>query len=188
MNTKDQSKEQRHYIKFVNFFSGITSGIIRRRAIAFTVAALLCCAGVAIAVRAYNTKATESGVSSSLAGVSSSPRAAAPVAFAPVEAPAVVLAQGESLQAKLVSLTPRGFDPEELLTSKGQFILDVENLTGLPEVLLSLETMSKEKIQTKNLLKGTITWAKAFSLQPGSYILTEANHPEWKCTITVTAP
>jgi hypothetical protein len=57
MRTKETSKQQRPYKKFVTIFSGI----FRQRAILFTFVTLMGCAGVAIAVSAYNrnTNTTE---------------------------------------------------------------------------------------------------------------------------------
>src|SRR5688572_12084017 len=65
MKTQDKSKQKRRYTRLVYF----SSGLVRRRALAFTVAALICCAAVAIAVRAYSTKAPGPGKSPFIAGV-----------------------------------------------------------------------------------------------------------------------
>jgi hypothetical protein len=36
--------------------------------------------------------------------------------------------------------------------------------------------------------KGQVKWIEQFNLPPGDYVLTEANHPDWKCSITLTPP
>lgn len=110
-----------------------------------------------------------------------------PLTVAPMEAPKLTVAQGEVLQVKLVTLTPRGFDPPELISSKSKFVLDVENITGLSEISLIFEKASQEPVQTKQLSRGKVGWARAYDLEPGIYVLKEANHPDWRCTITVTA-
>lgn len=76
MKTKDMSKQPRPYARLVT----ISNSSIRRRAMVFTIAALICCAGVAIAVRAYNTKTSELGESSSITKL---PAAALPSVVTP---------------------------------------------------------------------------------------------------------
>jgi hypothetical protein len=109
-----------------------------------------------------------------------------PGSYQPVNAPAVHLAQGENLQVKLVTLTSRGFDPDEVLTTNGRFILDIENISGFPNASISLANNSTNAVvQTTQMPRGKIDYVKAFDLAAGTYVLTEASHPEWTCTITV---
>jgi hypothetical protein len=62
MKAKEMSKQKRGYTRFVT----LSSDRVRRRAVVFTVAALICCAGVAMVVSAYHTKAPGSGASSAM--------------------------------------------------------------------------------------------------------------------------
>jgi hypothetical protein len=32
-----------------------------------------------------------------------------------------------------------------------------------------------------------LDWNEVLDLQPGRYVLSELNHPEWTCSITITA-
>jgi hypothetical protein len=50
---------------------------------------------------------------------------------------------------------------------------------------LALSNNAKAALQTVQMQKGRVDWVKAFDLPAGEYVLSEASHPNWKCTITV---
>jgi hypothetical protein len=109
-----------------------------------------------------------------------------PTDYETVNAPPVTLAQGEDLHVILVTLTARGFDPPEILSSKGRFILAIENISGFPDTSISLVNNSTQAVvQTTQMPSGKVDWLKAFDLPAGTYVLNETSHPGWTCTLTV---
>jgi hypothetical protein len=95
MKTKEMSKQQRPDKRLVTIFSSLG----KRRAMVFTVAALICCATVVLAVRGYSIKAP--------APVKSSSSARIPVAAVP----SVATTQGGS-QSKSRLHSSLGLQPE----------------------------------------------------------------------------
>lgn len=95
--------------------------------------------------------------------------------------------RGERVEAELLTVRPNGFDPVELRRPSGRFNLRVNNRSGIPELQLRLSRARGERLQELQLARGKLTWNAFLELPLGSYILTEANHPNWICTITITA-
>jgi hypothetical protein len=96
-------------------------------------------------------------------------------------------AQNVSPQAPAIPilLKPRGFVPKEISKSAGPYYFAVGNLSGVPEVSLRLEREHGARIQEMNARKEK-PWRQIVHLTPGTYLITEANHPDWVCRITVT--
>lgn len=87
----------------------------------------------------------------------------------------------------LITLTPSGFYPKEITRPKGQFLLAVDNRVGNKDVALRLVRDNGAKEREKNLVKGQLRWRQLVNLNPGRYVLTEANRPDWVCNITIVA-
>jgi hypothetical protein len=98
--------------------------------------------------------------------------------------------QDDGPSVKLVTLGPGGFEPRELTSSKNRFILMIDNLTGLDDILIQLYrsgagSVPRAKIHEVSMPGGRINWTNLFELDPGEYLLTEARHPGWDCKLTV---
>jgi hypothetical protein len=91
------------------------------------------------------------------------------------------------IETELVTIRPHGFEPQEITRPADPFFLAVENRSGLEEVTLRLDLMGGSRLKEVNVPRKKLDWRDAFDLPPGSYVLTEANHPEWVCNITITA-
>ena len=173
MKINEMSKQQQPYARFVNFYSGI----FRKRAFVFTLAALICCAGVAIVVRGYNTKAPAPEEARSSAGI--------PVAVA---TSIQGFTQGQRPtsvhEARLITITPDHIQPAEITSSEGIFILAYENRSGLENISLRL-TFKERFIHQVDMPLLSTMWAGEFNLGKGTYELRESSHPDWVCTITV---
>jgi hypothetical protein len=105
--------------------------------------------------------------------------------------PSFTAAQGQSartkLEAELVTIRPHGFEPKEITRPKGRFILAVDNRSGLEEVNLRLDQVAGNRLHQVRVPREHLDWSEVFDLHPGNYVLTEANHPNWVCRITITA-
>ena len=92
----------------------------------------------------------------------------------------------EALQAEIITIRETGFDPQQLTRPHGRFILMVENRSGLGDVELQLNRQTGNSLHAVHVSKEQLDWHDEIDLGPGNYVLTEANHPEWSCQITIT--
>lgn len=102
----------------------------------------------------------------------------------------------ERLETELITITPRGFEPKEITRPAGSFILSVENRSGLQTVTLRfnltqvLAGTNNPVIVSPSLFEITAPreqpdWNGAETLAPGRYLLSELNHPNWHCYLTI---
>lgn len=135
---------------------------------------LICSSAVSLAVFAYNR-----WVDTASAVVISQP--AFPVA-AQSGSP-----NREPLAVELIILRPHGFEPREITRRLGRFMLVVNNRSGLKEMSLRLLRDTGNHLHEERVPRESLNWKKPVDLPPGHYILTDTNHPEWNCSITITA-
>jgi hypothetical protein len=100
----------------------------------------------------------------------------------PSKAIALAQTQTETLR---VTITTTGFDPDELTHAPGQVTLAIDNRSGLEEVRLRLDREGGERLADVLVERGQLDWHDTVTLSAGRYLLTEANHPQWMCQITV---
>jgi hypothetical protein len=93
----------------------------------------------------------------------------------------------ERVETVLVTITRFGFEPRELTRPQGRFFLEVDNRSELSEVDLRLNVEHGNRLHRKRVPREQLDWIEPLDLRPGRYTLTEANHPEWVCPITITA-
>lgn len=89
------------------------------------------------------------------------------------------------LEAELITIRPTGFKPEKIARPQGPFLLAVENRSGLRTIDLILEGPGGKRLYTAGMPIAKHDLAREFDLVPGAYVLREANHPAWHCTITI---
>ena len=94
---------------------------------------------------------------------------------------------GEPLEAELIVIRPSGFEPSQVTRPAGRFILAVENRSGLDEVDLRLDREAGNRLQQVRVPRSKLDWSGVVDPPPGTYVLTEASHPDWSCRITITA-
>jgi hypothetical protein len=82
-----------------------------------------------------------------------------------------------------IELTSNGFAPTEIQHAPGTFAIAVENKTLSGEYTLKLKAEDGTVLSELQVQKGSSAWT--VSLQTGRYTLTEANHPQWTCSIVV---
>lgn len=92
------------------------------------------------------------------------------------------------IEATLVTIRPEGFEPAQITRSVSRFILSVENYSGLEEITLRLSPEGGSALHEVRLTREKLDWNQELDLQPGTYFLTEVNHPDWLCRITVATP
>ncbi|HYP54559.1 MAG TPA: hypothetical protein VEQ42_13500 [Pyrinomonadaceae bacterium] len=86
----------------------------------------------------------------------------------------------------VLNLRPEGFEPAELTLAAGDYLLVVNNRTGLDEFALRLEREGQGTLREARPPRRARNWRQMLRLTPGTYLLTETNHPEWALRVTVT--
>jgi hypothetical protein len=171
----------------MNRFTGFASLLKRlksdrrgRLVSVIALAVLIACAALGFVVRAYNRRQP-------VADIVNQPKEIA-VSPAP-DKPALAQAdsRNDKVEASVITLRPSGFDPKEITRSEGRILLVVVNRTGLEETALTLDRQTGGRLRAAPVNRRTPRWGEIFNLTPGKYVLSEENHPQWTCTITVTA-
>ena len=89
--------------------------------------------------------------------------------------------------ARVVVLRPWGFEPARTSVPAGAFILAVYNRSGLREMWLRVDSGGPVKLVDLRVPREVLDFRKRLIVVPGTYTLTDVNHPAWTCSITVTA-
>jgi hypothetical protein len=79
-----------------------------------------------------------------------------------------------------------GFEPAEINRPHGKFLLALDNRSGADELDLQLFTQHGSASRQVRLSGDKSRWREVLNLPPGTYLLTEAGHPQWQCRITIT--
>jgi hypothetical protein len=93
------------------------------------------------------------------------------------------------LDAQRITIRPEGFEPAEIFRPAGRFLLAVNDRSGARDLVLTLARDNGQRLH-RTRMRDTPRkhqWRQIVNLPPGRYVLSEANHPEWVCRITLTA-
>lgn len=92
----------------------------------------------------------------------------------------------EGPEAEVVKILPTGFEPRQITRPRGEFLLVVSNRTGLDDVDWRLDREAGGRLHAVRMSEGRLVSKQHTDLPPGTYVLTEAGHPDWVCRITIT--
>jgi hypothetical protein len=170
-----------------------TRGVRHKMRLTLWACIFACCVASALGVRAYNSRVPAPNrtldYNSKAPARDSSPIKPAMVAETPSQPPRVT--QQAPVKAKLtdsvlVTIFPGGFNRTQITSPAIPFFLLIENRSGLSEVSLRLDRVAGSRLRTAAVEREQPNWADLLDLSPGEYVLSEANHPDWICHITVT--
>lgn len=91
------------------------------------------------------------------------------------------------VEAELITVRRDGFEPKEITRPAGQFLLAIDNRSGLEVVTVRLDRQAGARLRDIPVNWKERDWRDLLDLTPGRYVLTEATHPGWVCNITITA-
>jgi hypothetical protein len=91
----------------------------------------------------------------------------------------------ERVETELLTLQPTGFEPNEIQRPQGAFILGVDNRSGVEQVDLRFVRADGQRLKVLETPRRKTSWREVVDLAPGQYVLSEANHPDWTCTVTI---
>ena len=100
-------------------------------------------------------------------------------------APSHTLQADDRLEVELVTLRPRGFEPNEITRAKGSFVLFVEDRSGKSDSSLRLQRLSGERLRDVNTSRMKSEWHDVINLPAGEYLLTDDSQPEAQCRIII---
>lgn len=83
-----------------------------------------------------------------------------------------------------LEVTPSGFESTETIAPRGRFLILLQNRTGRRDLNFWLARENQERVAQSESKKRD--WKAQVQLNPGTYIIGETNHPEWRYTIRVT--
>lgn len=89
-------------------------------------------------------------------------------------------------EVELVTISPDGFDPQQITRPSGVFVLVVNNRSGLQEVQLRFDELKGKRLKDVRVRSNKLDWGDLIDLKAGTYSLTEANHPGWVCVFKIT--
>jgi hypothetical protein len=93
----------------------------------------------------------------------------------------------DDIEAEIATILPTGFEPAAITRPQGEFLLVINNRSGLEEITWRLDLEIGGKLREVKVGDGKLRSGNFEDLPPGRYVLSEANHPEWICRITITS-
>jgi hypothetical protein len=106
---------------------------------------------------------------------------------APLLAPTPpVSAERSDIAVLPIYLRRPGFTPGEITRPAGDYFLAVKNFSGVPDIVLRLDRERGGRLHEVKVTRDRQSWRQNVRLTPGVYLLTEADHPNWVCRITIT--
>jgi len=89
-------------------------------------------------------------------------------------------------EPQVISLeaNPSGFEPAETIVHRGKFLILLQNRSGQRDLNFWLARENQERLAESEPQKRD--WKAQVQLGPGTYVIGETSHPEWKATIRVT--
>jgi hypothetical protein len=91
------------------------------------------------------------------------------------------------IEAELITILPRGFEPNEIRRPAGKFILAIDNRSGLAEVNLTLVRLGNGRVMHEaRIRKEKLDFREVVDLRPGDYRLSETGHPAWEARLIIT--
>ena len=90
-------------------------------------------------------------------------------------------------ESELITITPHGFEPQEISRPEGRVLLMLDNQSDLAVTSLQLTREAGPRLNEMRVSREQPNWSEAVDLHPGRYVLTDSEHPDWQCRITITA-
>lgn len=92
----------------------------------------------------------------------------------------------QKVETELLTIRRTGFHPSRVSRPEGKFLLAVSNRSGAVELNLRLHSVTGVRLVETRVSNKQLYWSGLVTLPAGEYVLTEANHPNWICRITIT--
>ena len=84
-----------------------------------------------------------------------------------------------------LTIRPTGFEVKEMTIPAGDYFVVVQNATGLNRFSLRVEREAGVRIYDLRFPKYQKYWKQMVRLVPGHYVISEPDHADWVCQVTV---
>ena len=97
---------------------------------------------------------------------------------------------GEAISAPMeverIRINRNGFEPSAISRPAGKFLLAFDNQAKVDEaVSVEIYRVNGQRLHELKANKGQPRQQRILDLPAGEYVLKEANHPQWNCTILI---
>src|SRR5260370_27141751 len=99
---------------------------------------------------------------------------------------ATPLPKREVPRTVVVLVRPNGMEPRQVQVPAGPLFLAAQNRSSARNLKLDLDVEKGNRVREVALPAHKAVSEELYDLTPGTYLLTEANHPAWVCRIVVT--
>lgn len=110
--------------------------------------------------------------------------------IAPITEPklSAVASEGNDASKGLwLTLRARGFEVKEMIIPAGDYLVVIENATGLDRFGVRVARGNGERLHQVRLPPLKKEWRQTINFTPGDYRVSEIDHRDWTCRIKVTA-
>lgn len=97
----------------------------------------------------------------------------------------VLITQDQNVEVEVITATAQGFEPTAITRPRGPFVLALHNRSGEEDLALRVYRVSGEQVHEVRLRTGRRTQHQRLDLPAGEYLIAEADHPEWRCRLTI---
>ena len=101
------------------------------------------------------------------------------------EVPLLATETRGDLKALVFAVRPTGFTPNETTVAEGRYLIVLQNRTRRRDLVFQIDGENGKRV--KEVRQDRLDWKQQFDLQPGTYVISEANHSELRCVIRVTS-
>jgi hypothetical protein len=86
-----------------------------------------------------------------------------------------------------VNVGTNGFTPSQTVRPEGQILFSFKNSSGLNNLEMRIDKVGGKRLREFKLRipPKKNRYLEQIYLMPGDYVITEANHPDWKLTLKV---
>lgn len=92
---------------------------------------------------------------------------------------------GPEFKLVLLALLPHGFETNEILLDAGEYTIIIANRTGLKEVNVRLDREGQDRLGEATVGGRQRNWKQRLKLNPGNYVISAGDNPDWTCRIVV---
>jgi hypothetical protein len=151
-------------------------GFVRVKTVLFLAACAVIATAITTTIFAKRSTTAENVISSKT--ISVAPVEVQESQKLPDEAPS-------EIQVVLFALRTEGFEPTEMQLRPGEYLFVMRNRTGLDEVNVRLLSERGQQMLAAKVGLRRQDLKQRLHLTPGTYRLTETDHPDWTSTIIV---
>lgn len=90
------------------------------------------------------------------------------------------------MESELITITPHGFEPQEITRPAGSFLLFIEDRSGFEQVSPQVSRLAGLRVFSLTISREQPDWSDVLNLQPGVYMVSDPDHPTWLCRVTIT--